>query len=200
MSIAEICTAVIGSLGFLLGLFNLAWMIRNQSPRLHVSPRTARFFVGSWARQGLLGNERFEAVFLELFIEVGNRSLRANTVTSLSCNCGFTLGELPDEPVQTGIRTIQSPYDGEPLATGVYWQRPETTWEQVLPRKLDSGSSELLPAAYRLEDGPVTDGPFRVKVVVCDTFGRTYSTSVLVTKLPSDAGLTLSGGPASSQE
>lgn len=200
MSNAELITATIGSFGFLLGLFNLGWMIRNQRPHLHVSAHIARFFTGAWVRQGLIDNERFEAIFLELMVEVSNRSSRTNTVTSLTCSCGFELGDVPEESIQTGVRAIQNIYESGPASAPVYWKKPEITWGQVLPKKLDSGASELLPIAYRIVGGPTKNEPFTLKVVVCDTFGRTYSTSVMVTKLPTDAGVSLLGEPAAPQE
>lgn len=195
MTINEKITALLGVLGFLLGIGNLAWLVMSYRPRLSFYPKCPALFTGMLIYDRGYTREQRLATIVDVVVEVSNNSSRDNTVVSISCATDRDLLPLDtDLGIQIGTRLQDLSAilgKSESRDIGVYWDRPGEQWPDHIPLFLPSGGHKLAHLCYQLAGDPVPETtPVRLRITALDAFGRSYEKSVFLKRLSIDETVT----------
>lgn len=188
MSTFEWSSSILGMLGFVLGIFNLVWIIRKQSPRLDVDVPVARIFKARLENK--IGphypTETREVVVLELFIAVSNASQIGNTVVTIQSEQQYEIASFDEKDgLIVGKRTqdLSHLYGGEKVHhTPIYFQ-PQAAISSKTPAFLAPGTRVEGSLTGEIKGGnALVAEAFDLVVIVKDTHGNTYKKQVRVNR------------------
>ncbi|MGE4297566.1 MAG: hypothetical protein AB7E47_06010 [Desulfovibrionaceae bacterium] len=187
MSVFEWTSAMLGMLGFALGVLNLVWMVRRQSPNLSVDVPVARMFKAHLERRCAVP-ELFErdVVVLDVLVAVSNVSQVGNTVVSVESGMRYNLVAFGEEDVLiVGERTIDVSkiYGDDRILKGPIVFQPRDAIGGKVPARLAPGDriEGALTGEIKQGDSPLGES-FDLDVLVRDAHGKTYKKTVRVNR------------------
>lgn len=204
MTAVEWLTSVLGVLGFIISLTHVIWTIRHHQPMLLVFPSAGHLFEATVHRDDAwLHGEPRTAQFVDILVEVSNRSIRDNSVTSIAWHgpeiCPLDTREryvVGTKPVPEILREMYALRNEGRETTDLYWT-PGEQWADLPPVTMPHGGHVQARCSGEVKDLAALGDPPRITVTVTDAHGKAYSAAVTLSHdKPTSADEWLQGGPA----
>ncbi len=179
----ESFTAILGVLGFVLGLVNIILRIIDRRPKLLIDARDPSFFDAEIIVDTLPGmHESRIGTILNIPLEISNIAPLDNSVVSVTCSAVYNLRELSkDNRYIIGHRYLDLEHlYGLPDKRKMeeYWQYPAEQWNAMVPIHLPSGAHKTGYICYEM-DTPNHDQSESVslEIEIKDAFNKIYKKS-----------------------
>ncbi len=175
MSVFERVSAVLGLLGFILGVVNILLRVSDRRPAMRCTIGDKQCFHGKWTIRGALSMEEKEGSIIDFVLGIANISQINNTVEKIDCEADHPLKPVPEQPIARATNTIKNLTD-KPVNVDVHWKRPDREWRLLVPQPIQPGSTIEASICYRIPGPPLPPGEeINIRVSVKDCFGKTHT-------------------------